>query len=62
MPQEALIRAATPRNNSASGNLSDEVGISSPFHTVLTREDNLASALTTGSEINRNRDCAFHEQ
>lgn len=28
MPQEALILAATPRNNSAPGNLSDEAGIS----------------------------------
>lgn len=62
MPQEALIRAATPRNNSASENLSDELGISSPFHIALTREDNLVSALTIGSEINRNRDYAFHEQ
>lgn len=31
MPQEALILAATPWNNSAPGNLSDEAGISNPF-------------------------------
>lgn len=62
MPQEALILAATPWNNSAPGNLSDEARISNPFPPLpsLTREDNLASALTTGSEINRNRDCALH--
>lgn len=57
MPQEALILAATPRNNSAPGNLSDEVGISSLFPAPLRGKT--ISRLTTGSEINRNRDCAL---
>lgn len=37
MPQEALILAATPRNNSAPGNPSDEAGISSPFPPPLQK-------------------------